>query len=461
METVANILNPNENNNNLSGKEISELANKIFREGGAEALDEFVKKETARRAKEEKEKKQTAPADKKSNIPEKNHFSPSPADKPRPVPDITSGAGSLSDNIEGVLRKAPVDKSSAPTVRPQSIHEAMSLLQPKSVVFGKYQLTEWQENILTLIMEQLQGYMSRSMTNLRPDILGEVTVRVDCSQIAGDDKKKAIEQLEKLMEYKFEFWWQNKLAPAGTKKVETKGLIIQTIHNYVGTSYVDIVINKWAFPFLLYYGQGVGANQFIKHTALILPGKYAKRLYKILSGYIDKGQFDYRISMMRENFQIPPSYTNATIKRSIIKPAVENINAIAKEISVDFEFVVIDDGKNTPKGKKEFNAVRFWIKKNGQPERTHDEGKMVSEVVQLLSPYLDEPYRTRLYSIANTWRNHGDISLVHSKVIYYTSQISSGKMTPLKAKNYMIKAIEDETHTELRKTRRKKVKDDE
>lgn len=442
-----------DNGSKNAAKELNDMAMEIYRTQGLKAMEDFLDKESTRRK----------AATEKTDNPEKIHLGDTPP--PTPVPDITSGAGDLSENIQEVIKKAPVDKTKTPTANPRSIRDAMSMLQPKSVVFGKYQLTEWQENILTLIMEQLQGYMSRSLTSLRPDIIGEITVRIDCSAIAGDDKKKALEQIERLMEYKFEFWWQNSLAPAGTKRVETKGLIIQTMHNYAGTSYVDVVINKWAFPFLLYYGQGVGANQFFKHTALILPGKYAKRLYKILSGYIDKGVFDYRIDMMRENFQIPPSYTNATIKRSIIKPAVENINAIAKEITVGYEFIVLDDGKRRagekPKGKREFNAVRFTIRKNTDERPVMDERKMTEEVIAGLAPHLEEPYRSSLRKLAGIWRNHGDISLVHSKVRYYTDQMRTGRMTPAKAKNHMIKAIEEETGTHLRKTRRKRVQEDE
>lgn len=463
MERVTKLQEENGKNKFFSGEKkngLDEQALEIYSKQGLKAMEEFLKKKDER----EKARKESAAQEKKPDkSPGKSGAGDSPAPTPVPVPDITSGAGDLSDNIQDVIRKSPVDRTVTPTETPRSVMEALMLLQPKSVILGTYSLTAWQLDALNLIMDQLQGYMSRSTSLLRKDFIGNLTVRIDSSVIASDDKKKALEQIEKLMDVKFEFWWQSKNAPAGTSQIQTKGVIVNTIHNFVGTPYVDIVINSWAIPALVYIGKGNGAGLSNKRVFLQLRGKYAKRLYNILSAYSDKGMFDYRIDMMRKNFMIPPGYSNATIKRSIIEPAVEEINATDEKMEISFEFIALDSGGKgngpKPKGKREFDTIRFKIreKKTGLPPVS--EREMVEEVVAGLSPHLDEPYRSSLRRIAEKWRNHGNITLVYSKVRYYTEQARAGRMTQLKARNYMIKAIEEETGTSLRKTRRRKVRD--
>lgn len=428
--------------------ELMATAQKILRERGEQAMNDFIREESERRL---------AQKMKEDQLPR------NPSPKREPVPDITAGADKLSDSIQKVIQKAPVDKTRAPAVRPESIQDTIKILQPKSVAFGRYQLTEWQENVMTLIMEQLQGYMSKSLSLLKPDLLGEITVRIDTSGVAGDDKKKALAQIEKMMDYKFEFWWQNNLAPHGTKKVETKGIIISTIHNYVGTSYVDLVINKWAIPFLLYYGPGIGASRYRKQIALTLPGKYTKRLYKILSGYIDRGQFDFPIDSLKREFEIPDSYTNAQIKRSIVNPAVKAINDYDPDLRVEAEFTTRGLRKATDKKKPSLDTVHFTIgpkteQDSGASLPSEDEQEAVC--IAFLSPLLEEPYRGRLTAYARQWRLHGDIGFVYAKIRYYEQMMRSGRMTPAKMRNFLLKAISEETGIKLRRQSRRRVQDE-
>lgn len=446
MEVVTNLQDNPEKNKRTPEKELADKAAKIYREKGLEAMQAFLDQEAERR------KKTPAQTDDTPAAPHPRNPSPNP------VPDIVDGAEPLSDTIEKVIRKAPVNKNNLPTVKVENFQDTIKILQPKSVVFGRYHLTEWQEDIMTLIMQQLQGYMSRSLNLLKPDFLGEISVRIDCREIAGDDKKKALQQIEKMMNYKFEFWWQNELAPAGTKKIETKGIVISTYHNYIGTSYVDLTINKWAIPFLLYYGPGVGANQYSKEIALSLPGKYTKRIYKTLSGYIDKGRFDFRIDEMRREYMLPDSYTNAQIKRSIVMPSVETINTYYPDIHVSAEFITLN--KKTDGKKPTMDTVRFTIEKKGAQQKEYvPEQQMAAKVIAFLTPLLQEPYKSNIHAFTQKWRQHGDLGFVYAKIEYYEKMVQTGKMTPAKMKNYLLKAISDETHIQLRKTGRRKIQE--
>ena len=39
--------------------------------------------------------------------------------------------------------------------------EEIMLIQPNNVTFGQYNISEWQENLLTLISDKLQKHMTR------------------------------------------------------------------------------------------------------------------------------------------------------------------------------------------------------------------------------------------------------------------------------------------------------------
>ena len=469
MEVVTNVPKKTVRSKSKVKDEILDRANEILRTEGMEAMNRYLDENQAAEEQEAREEDGTesapspapAQAEKESRHANPRNFSQ------EGVPDIVRKSGSdLSQDIEKVISKSPVAQNgNLPAVKVRTLQDTIKLLQPKSVVLANSKLNEWQENILTLIMEQLQGYMSKTLNLLRPDILGEITVRINCNEIAGDDKKKAIALIEKLMSCKFEFWWQldttTGYAPKGTKKIETKGIIISTMHNYVGTSYVDLVINKWAFPFLLYYGNGVGGNLYSKQNALIIPGKYAKRLYKTLCGYIDKKTFKFRIDDMRRQWNIPSTYTNAQLRRSIINPAVDTINQYVKNMHVTAEFIV--DGESDTRGKTPFDTVLFTIETSDPAAGAGtgvSEADMAAAVTAFLSPLVEEPYRSRLPAITTNWKNHGDLPFVHSKVTYYSDLLKQGKITPQKMKNYLLKAIHDETGTQLRTTRSHRVQEE-
>lgn len=407
------------------------------------------------------------------SVPEHLKGSPSPVAEATPVsslgeilsssdavPDVTASpdgtpGANLGDSIARIIKRSPV-KQEIPSV--DSLQE---LIQPKTFVFGRYHVSEWQEDFLTLVSEKIQGRISSSIKALRPEHLNDVSVRIDCSEIAGDDKKKALAQVEKLLSQRFEFHWMHSDVPEGTKGIVTKGVLFTTFHNYVGTSYVDIVINNWALPFFLYIGKGSGGSRYQKRTAMAIPGKYSKRLYKILSGYSDRGSFDYPIESLRKEFMIPPSYTNATIKRNIIDPSVRNINLFDEQMEVTAEFV---SRQKTPEGafhasRQPYDTVHFTITLRGQnpADTLPAEEEMMTYLHDTILPMLSPAVRHRLPGILQTWRNHGDLAFAFSKTRYYTNLAEKGTMPRDKARNSLLKALEEETHVKLRITRKKHV----
>ena len=83
------------------------------------------------------------------------------------------------------------------------------LIQPNNVIFSQYSISEIQENILTLITEQLQKYMTRSQENTLPrDLFGQPYVEILCDEAGGENhKSRVLKEAKDLMLKPFKFSW--------------------------------------------------------------------------------------------------------------------------------------------------------------------------------------------------------------------------------------------------------------
>ncbi|MDR5582330.1 hypothetical protein BJP75_00027175 (plasmid) [Bacteroides thetaiotaomicron] len=64
------------------------------------------------------------------------------------------------------------------------IEEEIMLIQPNNVTFGQYNVSEWQENLLTLIGDKIQKHMTRE-EELPRDLLNQPYVVIMCDE-AGE-----------------------------------------------------------------------------------------------------------------------------------------------------------------------------------------------------------------------------------------------------------------------------------
>ena len=205
------------------------------------------------------------------------------------------------------------------------------LLQPKSVTFGQYDISEWQENILTLITESLQKHLTKEKP-LNTDLFGEPYVIIKCDEAGGtNNKNKVIQAAKELIPKLFSFRWKGK----GDKWVTSTGTIITTIHNVEDSNNLTITFNKWAIPFLLYYGEGSGGGLFSKNIALTLRGNMTKRIYKMISAYKDKTYYEYSIETFRKDFNVSKSYSNYLIGKKILEPAMKRIKESNSDVWFD------------------------------------------------------------------------------------------------------------------------------
>lgn len=69
--------------------------------------------------------------------------------------------------------------------------EEIMLIQPNNVTFGQYNISEWQENLLTLISDKLQKHMSRE-EELPRDLFNQPYVTIKCDEAGGKNHKTMV-----------------------------------------------------------------------------------------------------------------------------------------------------------------------------------------------------------------------------------------------------------------------------
>jgi len=230
------------------------------------------------------------------------------------------------------------------------------MIVPNNVTFGQYHVSEWQENLLTLIGDKLQKHISREQ-ELPRDLFNQPYVEILCDEAGGKNNKNKIkEEVRDLCKKPFTFSWVH---PEIHKTVESTGTIITTWHDVKGTNRLILNFNIWAIPFLLYYGIGVGGTRYSKNIALSLRGNYTKRLYKIVCSQQDRNVYYYSIDRFRRDLFISEKYTNANIEQMILKPSRERIIQSGSHVWFDYEMIC----KHPQAGRKpKSDTIIFHIK---------------------------------------------------------------------------------------------------
>lgn len=327
----------------------------------------------------------------------------------------------------------------------------LMLLQPDNVTFGQFSVTPIQENILTLINEQLQKHM----TNEQPialDLFGQPYVHIKCDEAGGLNSKARVKKEAELLAKKmFRFRW---LHPKIHRTIETAGVIITSIHDDIGTNNIMINFNPWAIPFLLYYGKGVGGTFYKKSIALKLRGDKAKRMYKIICSKFNEpnGTFDYSLDQLRKDFQLGPSYTNAIIKKRVLEAARDEIKE--SDADVWFDFKLITKYPKHDKRKPMLDTARLFIKTT-RPGGVDNQKVMNQTIYRWLNIAMDYDgyYTDKAFEVII----HSDRrEEVYNRLCFWDDQIASGEKTTEHVKNSIKKMLrEDFPEVELKEKKKK------
>lgn len=319
-----------------------------------------------------------------------------------------------------------------------TIKELM-LLQPNNVTFGQYSINGVQENILTTISDALQKHMTREQ-NVPLDLFGEPYVTINCDEAGGyNHKQRVIAEAKDLATKMFSFRWQ---VPGKNRTYKTYGVIITDIHDVEGTNTVVLNFNKWAIPFLVYYGGQIGGTRFDKNVALSLRGDKVKRIYKIICSQRDRTYYEYPIKQFIEDFQLGPSYKPSVIARSILEPAAKKIKESNSDVWFDFELTT---KYRKPKGggKQNLDTIVFHIKSTKATQGT-DQFKRNETIRRWVEIALGFPTDSSALDATDKIIASEKCDMFFNKCVYYDNQISSGEKTTEHVKNILRKILRDE-----------------
>lgn len=317
--------------------------------------------------------------------------------------------------------------------------EEIMLIQPNNVTFGQYNISEWQENLLTLISDKIQKHMTRQ-EELPRDLFNQPYVLITCDEAGGrNNKSKVLKEAIDMLGKKFSFRWRH---PKMNKDIETiGGSVISTVHNIKGTNQITVNLNPWAIPFLIYYGVGVGGTRYSKNLALILKGNYTKRIYKIICSQRDRKEYYYPITLFRKDLEIPEKHSNNDIDRKILRPAQERIKASGSDVWFDYKLIC----KYPEKGRKpKADTIILYIFTAHPMEMAGEQFEQYSFIYQWISNAMNHPTDDRAQKAIEKICELGRLKEVYDRCIYYDERVCSGLQTRTHAQNALLKMLREE-----------------
>ena len=310
------------------------------------------------------------------------------------------------------------------------------LIQPNNVTFGQYAITDWQENLLTLISDKIQQHVTHDQ-NFPLDLFGQPYVEIACDEAGGkNNKTKVLQEAIEMTKKTFSFKWTH---PKMNKEVQTSGVVITTVHNIMKTNKITINFNPWAIPFLLYYGVGVGGTRYSKAIALSLRGNYTKRIYKILCSQRDRVEYYYPLDQLRKDLEIPDKHGNNDIDRRILKPSQERIKEAGSDVWFDYELVC----RFPQKGRKpKADTVLFKIHTE-HPIKAGGEQFDIYSYVHRWMGWCFNTSSSKPVDVTEKLLQLGVLREVYDRACYYDEQVGKGAMVREKAQNAIKKMLRE------------------
>ena len=312
------------------------------------------------------------------------------------------------------------------------------MIVPNNVTFGQYEISELQENILTLIGDALQKHISRECP-LPRDLFDQPYIEILCDEASGRNNKATVKAAAyDLIKKTFSFRWKH---PTVHSDCETVGTIITTVHDLKNTNRIVINFNMWAIPFLLYYGIGVGGTRYNKSVALSLRGNYTKRLYKIVCSQKDRTEYIYNIEQFKKDLSLPKSYTNAEIERRVLEPARERIKESGTDVWFEYEMMC----QHPKKGRKpKADTIYFYIKTLHPKEAGGDHYYQYSYVYRWISNAMGRPTNDSAVTAVEKITSSGRLKQVYDRICYWDDKVSRGEQTMPHVNNSILKLLRED-----------------
>ena len=337
----------------------------------------------------------------------------------------------VSDLAPSDFNLAPVDK--------ERLTQKARLILPNSFTFSykAENFTACQHDILILIFEKLQGFMT-NMVPLDKEMIEEQKVTIDCSEIMDSrHKEHVIQAALGLRDLEFGFRYiRDEVGNAN----RVWGVFVTTVEDVRDTSLIRLTINRDIFPVLTYYGESVGGTFLLKEPALETKGRHTKTIRNMLLSRKGIGQFQENLDEFKKMLGLSPEYRPSCLKKDILEPVrrwlYENSDiwfeyeillekqpgrrAKSKSIFI-WIFTKADDGSGRWSSSDDYCTVYNWIRMTAR---------------DCLSP-------SHLH-ICDTICSSGRMHHLAGKCRYYGEQIRNGEITQKHAANVFRKILSED-----------------
>lgn len=251
-------------------------------------------------------------------------------------------------------------------------NQKITLVQPNKVTNARHRYNERQENILTLIIDATQQHMTREK-HIETDLFGSPMVAIDLTKHKLSGNMIAYHQAAKdMMKIDFEFEWTT----PENKKEDVNGVLITTVRKVKGSSVIELTINPWAIPYLLYWGKDVGGTVFNKMVALTIRGEYPKRMYKLCKRWEDRGGFTMSVDEFRTIMCLEDKYKGTKELKKLLKRCEIRLKEDA-DVYFKFEFAKVG-------GSRSYNMINFIVVGNNKKRKKEHKTDMYSRVYSIL-----------------------------------------------------------------------------
>lgn len=315
--------------------------------------------------------------------------------------------------------------------------EGMKIILPNSFTFSyrNENFTACQHDILLLVFESLQGFMTNSAPHERAI---EHTVTIDTSEVIGNrNKEHVLEAARKLQSLEFGFRYiRDELGNVN----RVWGVFVTTVEDIKDTPYMRLTINKDIFPVLTYYGESVGGTLLLKEPSLETKGKHAKTIREMLISRKGIGYFKENLDEFKRMLGLSDQYRPACLKKDILEPVRQYLQ---QSSDIWFEYEILKE--KVPGRKDRPSAIFFWIYTNEQKKESgkrefHDYSIVHSWVTRLTGDPMDHRNITVTDSICESGRLHH----LARKCIFYSGEVRSGRIEKNHAENIIRKIIKDD-----------------
>ena len=302
------------------------------------------------------------------------------------------------------------------------------LVQPNKVTEARYDFNATQENILTCVIDAIQDQLTQKKP-IQTDLFKNPYITILASDVAmGKNKYYVWEEVKKMRRKDIDFEWTN---PETNLEEEVNTSLFSEARNEKESDKIHLGISKWAIPYLIYWGKGVGGTIYNKKTALLLTGSYTKRIYKMCCQWKDRGGLTMDLDKFREILGIQGKYkTPKDLKRWVLEPAKDKMKE-KSEIYFEYSLDKIDS--------RSYNVIRFKILTNTLDEDQKNSNQWYAFCWATLNQLYPASEKSR--TILDDITNRGLLRALYSRISRLDDDHTSGKIKTRKHRDNTLKVF--------------------